>query len=176
MKAEKNHDFITVGQHIQRGGDCVKLQYHPHGGKYAWCVQYRGNCHYFQRKIDAVMYIRLRGFDWRYCSGEKKELVRYWCTITRDYGNDESGESMYQAIESANREYESEANEVEDEDTFAAADLLNKEFPAQDPKTLADRLDMCGSYVTKDGDWKYDRVPVELVMDLLQYLRTEEKI
>ena len=42
------------------------------------------------------------------------------------------------------------------------------------PGELADRLDECWSYVTKDGDWEYDRVPSDLVQDLLAYLRNHE--
>ena len=57
---------------------------------------------------------------------------------------------------------------------IAASDLAIIELEDVRPGDLADRLDECESYVTKDGDWKYDRVPSDLVQDLLAYLRNRE--
>jgi len=56
---------------------------------------------------------------------------------------------------------------------IAASDLALIEFDDDKPGTLADRLDLCCS-VTNDGEWLYDRVPSDLVQDLLAYLRNHE--
>lgn len=56
---------------------------------------------------------------------------------------------------------------------IAASDLALIESEDDNPGMLADRLDVCCS-VTKDGDWIYDRVPSDLVKDLLAYLRNHE--
>ena len=50
----------------------------------------------------------------------------------------------------------------------------NKKSDAPTAKELADRLDACESHV-KNGDWKYDKVPADLVRDLLDHLRAEER-
>ena len=70
----------------------------------------------------------------------------------------------------------------EPEDWMAFAHIIhltnkamnNKKSDAPTAKELADRLDACESHV-KDGDWKYDKVPADLVRDLLDHLRAEER-
>ena len=55
-------------------------------------------------------------------------------------------------------------------ETFTAAELDEMDFESPSASELADRLEMCCSVVTKDGEWKYDRVPSDLVQDLLDFL------
>ena len=62
-------------------------------------------------------------------------------------------------------------------ETVTAAELADEPiqgFCAEDAKKLADRLINCPSCVTSDGDWKYDRVPSDLVQDILFFLRDIE--
>ena len=62
-------------------------------------------------------------------------------------------------------------------ETVTAAELADEPiqgFGAEDAKKLADRLIDCQSCVTSDGDWKYDRVPSDLVQDILFFLRDIE--
>ena len=64
-----------------------------------------------------------------------------------------------------------------DFETVTAAELADEPIQgldAEDAKKLADRLRDCQSYVTSDGDWKYDRVPSDLVQDILFFLRDIE--
>lgn len=59
---------------------------------------------------------------------------------------------------------------IEPLEAFTPADFEKMDLKSPDPTELAKRLEACDSVVTKDGDWKYDKVPSDLVQEILAFL------
>lgn len=55
-------------------------------------------------------------------------------------------------------------------ETFSAADLAEEEFQLPSASQLANRLEACESHVTTQGQWDYDKVPADLIKDLMDFL------